>query len=198
MWPCQYTVHCSAPLSVVFSSISCNSSTAPFAGNRTCFPSQVWFFEQHGGTQETLPCFWLSSSWASLYVHVCALYLLSLFLFSAASRLPATDPATGQEQKAELFCPRLQNLCVNTKYVVPRWYSTKKLRLMARSDSRSLFCSAQGSDHCISLLCKGCFNFCVASIFSSLSFAQEKNHNYSFWHSIWFADLFFDWCFYYT
>lgn len=198
MWLYQYTVHCSAPLSLMFSSIDCNPSTALFAGNRTCFPSQVWFFEQHRGTQETLPCFWLSPSWASLHVHVSTLCILSLFLFSTASRLPATDPATGQEQKPELFCSGLQNLCVNTKYVIPHWCSTKKLRLMAGSDSRSFFSSVQGSDHCISLLCKGCFNFCVTSIFSSLSFAQEKNHNYSFWHSIWFADLFCDWCFYYT
>ena len=191
MWLCQYTVHCSAPLSVMFSSINCNPSTTPFSGNRMCFPSQVWFFEQHRGTQETLPCFWLSSSRVSLYVPVCPLYLLCLFLFSTTSRLPATDPDTGQEEKPKLVCPGLQNLCVNTKYVIPRWCSTKKLRLMAKSDSRSFFSSVQGSNHCISLLFKSCFNFCVTSIFSSLSFAQEKNHNYSFWHSIWFADLFF-------
>lgn len=115
---------------------------SPFDGSRTCFPSQVCFSARHTGLQETLPCFWLSSPWASLYAHVRTLYFLCLFQFSAASRRPATDPSPDKEHTPELFCLGLRHLSVNATNVIPYRCSTKKLHFVGKSDSsRSFFYS---------------------------------------------------------
>lgn len=112
-----------ADQSALFCSLVCLSglvlstvTRSPFDGNRTCFPSQVQFSKQHTGLQETFPCFWPSSPWASLHVHVCTLYFLCLFQFSAASRHPAQAPLLVKNKRS---CLGLQHLSVNDKNVMP-------------------------------------------------------------------------------
>lgn len=123
MWFHQFKVHCSTPLSVLFGSINCNQFP-PLMETGHVFQAKFDCRSDTEGLQETLPCFWPSSPWASLYMHVCTLYFLCLFQFSMASRRPATDPTTGKEQKPELFCLGLQRLFINTTYVIPYWCST--------------------------------------------------------------------------